>query len=74
MPQRTSSPWSFDTPLEATGLLRPDRKTREGLAKLGLATMGDAILHFPRRHEDRTRFDRFPEGAMDRAVCLHVAV
>lgn len=63
---------SLDAPLEESGLLRPDRKMREGLAKLGLATVGDAVLHFPRRHEDRTRFDRFPEGPMARAVCLHV--
>jgi ATP-dependent DNA helicase RecG len=63
-----------DTPLEVTGLVRPDRKLREGLAKLGLATVGDAILHFPRRHEDRTRFDRFPEGGMEQSVCLHVRV
>ncbi len=67
-------PLCLDTPLEATGWLRTDRKTREGFAKLGLATVGDAIQHFPRRHEDRTRFDHFPEGALDRPVCLHVRV
>lgn len=65
---------TLDTPLESTGLIRPDRKLREGLAKLGLGTVGDAILHFPRRHEDRTRFDRFPEGGMERSICLHVRV
>lgn len=68
------TPLTLDTPLEETGWLRADRKMREGLAKLGLATVGDAILHFPRRHEDRTRFDHFPQGSMDRAVCLHVRV
>jgi ATP-dependent DNA helicase RecG len=65
---------TLDTPLEATGWVRPDRKLREGIAKLGIATVGDAILHFPRRHEDRTRFDRFPEGGMEQSVCLHVRV
>lgn len=64
----------LDTPLAETGLIRLDRKTSEGLAKLGLATVGDALLHFPRRHEDRTRFDRFPENAMDGPVCLLVSV
>jgi len=64
----------LDAPLDSLGWLRLDRKCREGLAKLGLATVGDAILHFPRRHEDRTRFDQFPESGMDRAVCLHVSV
>ncbi len=62
------------TPLSEVGGMRHDRKTAEGLAKLGLATVGDAITHFPRRHEDRTRFDRFPEGPMDRAICLLVTV
>lgn len=62
------------TPLTDLGGPRIDRKLREGLEKLGLNTVGDALLHFPRRHEDRTRFDRFPEGAMETAVCLHVMV
>ena len=48
---------SLDAPLEESGLLRPDRKLREGLVRLGLSTVGDAVFHFPRRHEDRTRFD-----------------
>jgi len=64
----------WTTPLESTGLVRPDRKTREGFDKLGLRTVGDALLHVPRRHEDRSRFDRFPAEPMDRPVCLHVAV
>ncbi|MEQ1843129.1 MAG: DEAD/DEAH box helicase, partial [Verrucomicrobiales bacterium] len=62
------------TPLEDTGLVRFDKKTREGYAKLGLATIGDALEHYPRRHEDRSRFDRFPENAMEQPVCLHVVV
>ncbi len=66
--------WDLETSLEDTGLIRFDKKTREGFVKLGLATIGDALTHFPRRHEDRTRFDRFPDGAMDRPVCLHVVV
>lgn len=65
---------TLDTPLEEAGLLRLDKKNREGYEKLGLVTIGDALLHFPRRHEDRTRFDRFPEGGMEQSVCLHVLV
>jgi len=65
---------ALDTPLEESGLLRLDKKNREGYEKLGLVTVGDALTHFPRRHEDRTRFDRFPEGGMEQAVCLHVLV
>lgn len=67
-------PLTLETALSDTGLVRGDRKTREGLDRLGLATVGDALLHFPRRHEDRTRFDRLPEGPMDRPVCLHLVV
>ncbi len=62
------------SPLDEVGGIRIDRKLREGLEKLGLKTVRDALLHFPRRHEDRTRFDRFPEGAMETPVCLHVTV
>lgn len=71
---KTTQTWDLETALEDTGLIRFDKKTREGFAKLGLATIGDALTHYPRRHEDRTHFDRFPEGAMERAVCLHVVV
>lgn len=40
------------------------------LTRLGLVTLADLIGHYPRRHEDRRRFDRFPDGEMERAVCL----
>lgn len=66
--------WNLKTPLEDTRLIRFDKKIREGFSKLGLATVGDALEHFPRRHEDRSRFDRFPENAMEQPVCLHVVV
>lgn len=46
------------------------RPRQAPLARLGLATLADLIGHFPRRHEDRRRFDRFPEEEMERAVCL----
>lgn len=71
---KSESAWNLKTRLEDTGLIRLDKKTREGFAKLGLSTVGDALSHFPRRHEDRSRFDRFPESAMEHPVCLHVAV
>jgi RecG-like helicase/REP element-mobilizing transposase RayT len=41
------------------------------LARLGLSTLGDLINHYPRRHEDRRRFDRFPDAEMERPVCLY---
>jgi ATP-dependent DNA helicase RecG len=40
------------------------------LARLGLLTVGDLVRHFPRRYEDRTRFDRFPDEASDSPLCL----
>jgi len=63
-----------ETPLFDTGLVREDRKIRDGFEKLDLRTVGDLLEHFPRRHEDRTRFDHFPENPTSRAVCLHVVV
>ncbi len=72
--EMTAPAWNLKTRLEDTGLIRFDKKSREGFAKLGLHTIGDTVTHYPRRHEDRTRFDRFPEGAMEHPVCLHVVV
>lgn len=40
------------------------------LTRLGLLTLADLAAHYPRRHEDRRRFDRFPDDEMERAVCL----
>ncbi|MBP6600695.1 MAG: ATP-dependent DNA helicase RecG [Verrucomicrobiales bacterium] len=70
----TTPMWNLETKLEESGLIRLDKKSREGFSKLGLETVGDALSHYPRRHEDRSHFDRFPENAMERAVCLHVMV
>ncbi len=65
---------TLDTPIEDTGLVRFDKKTREGFAKLALVTVEDLLAHFPRRLEDRSRFDQFPENATEHPVCLHVSV
>jgi ATP-dependent DNA helicase RecG len=40
------------------------------LGRLGLMTWRDLLEHYPRRHEDRTRFEQFPTGGMERQVCL----
>lgn len=58
----------WDDPLSEASWV-PSRIAR-GLQKLGLITLGDLIEHYPRRHEDRTRFDYFPDGATDTPVCL----
>ena len=47
-----------------------DKKTSDGLAALGLVKVGDLLRHFPRRYEDRTRFDRIPNQQTDGPLCL----
>jgi RecG-like helicase/REP element-mobilizing transposase RayT len=56
------------TPLATLDWLPPQR-TRQ-LERFGLATVEDLLTHFPRRHEDRTQFDRFPTGDSDQPVCV----
>src|ERR1051326_453608 len=40
------------------------------LQRLGIETVEDLLTHFPRRHEDRTEFPRFPREESDVPVCL----
>ena len=40
------------------------------LSRLGLETVGDVLSHYPKRHEDRTRFDQFPNSEMEKPVCI----
>jgi ATP-dependent DNA helicase RecG len=40
------------------------------LRRLGLLTLEDLLRHFPRRYEDRRKFDRFPDGPSETAFCL----
>lgn len=40
------------------------------LHRLKIFTLADLLHHFPRRYEDRRKFDRFPDQASDQAVCL----
>jgi ATP-dependent DNA helicase RecG len=66
----TESPFALDpaTPLDATPWIPPRRVTN--LRKLGLRTLADLVLHFPRRHEDRRHFAPFPEAASDEPVLI----
>lgn len=57
-----------DSPLEAVDWISKPRCA--ALARLGLTTLTALLTHAPRRYEDRRRFDRFPDGEMDHAVCL----
>src|SRR5438309_5359488 len=40
------------------------------LRRLGIETVEDLLTHFPRRHEDRTEFPRFPREESEVPVCL----
>jgi ATP-dependent DNA helicase RecG len=40
------------------------------LRRLGIETVEDLLTHFPRRHEDRTEFPRFPREESDVPICI----
>jgi RecG-like helicase/REP element-mobilizing transposase RayT len=40
------------------------------LRRLGLETVENLLTHFPRRHEDRREFARFPREESDQPICL----
>lgn len=58
--------------LQALEWLTPARVRQ--FEKFGLSTIGELLTHFPRRHEDRLRFDSFPREPGDRAVCVYGVV
>ena len=56
------------TPLEDLPWIAP--KTRKALLAAGFATAADLVDHIPRRYEDRSRFDAYPQDASDTPVCV----
>ena len=67
-PLPATPPHHPDLPLSRLGwILRPQLTA---LDKLGITTLRDLLEHYPRRHEDRRRFDHFPDGEGDRTHCL----
>jgi ATP-dependent DNA helicase RecG len=56
------------TVLEELGWIRRPQLT--ALAKLGITTLRGLLEHYPRRHEDRKRFDHFPDAPGERSFCL----
>lgn len=56
------------TSLSAVPWIPPRRVAN--LRKLGLRTVADLVLHFPRRHEDRRHFSPFPDAAGDEPVLI----
>ncbi len=59
---------NLETPLAEVDVV-PLPRARQ-LERFGIATVGALLMHFPRRYEDRTQFDRFPAETGDRAVCV----
>jgi ATP-dependent DNA helicase RecG len=56
------------TLLERFGWIRRPQLT--ALSKLGITTLRDLLEHYPRRHEDRRRFEHFPDAESERSFCL----
>jgi len=59
---------TLSTPLAGLDWITPRRMKQ--LEQFGLRTVEDLVTHFPRRHEDRRKFDRFPQQESDTAVCV----
>jgi len=60
---------TFDTPVKE--LPKLPRAVVKACESLQLQTVGDLVRHYPRRYEDRSRFDPFPRGATVEPVMLH---
>jgi len=59
---------NVDAPLTQLDWLSPQRVRQ--LERVGLATLGRLLTHFPRRYEDRRQFDHFPTNDTDEPVCV----
>jgi len=59
-------PW--DKPLAEVGEIAPARL--KALASEGIVSTADLLRHYPRRHEDRTKFPAFPSAPPEGPVCL----
>mgnify|MGYP002623432643 CR=1 FL=1 len=66
-------PVRFSSPLRSLEWLSPARV--KALERFGITTVGDLLTHFPRRYENRMRFDTIPreESAQPVCVCGQVA-
>jgi ATP-dependent DNA helicase RecG len=57
----------WEDPLSVLGIA-PARQ--RSLTEEGFKMIRDLLRHYPRRHEDRTRFPSFPPSEPDQALCL----
>ncbi len=64
--------WTADSPVGLLPGVTPARS--RALQEAGLVTVGDLLRHYPRRWEDRRRFDVLPSGIPEHPVCLRGTV
>lgn len=62
------APLTLATPVSDPRLAGP--RLARTTAALELLTAGDLLTHFPRRYENRVRFDRFPAEETEGPVCV----
>jgi RecG-like helicase/REP element-mobilizing transposase RayT len=67
-PTRPAQVVAISQPLEELSWI--PRPKILALRRLGIETVEHLLTHFPRRHEDRTEFPRFPREESDTPVCL----
>lgn len=63
-----ASRFTLETPLSVLEWIGVPRL--RALDRMGLSTVGDLLQHYPKRYEDRTRFDHFPTGETEHPVCV----
>lgn len=61
-------PVRFSSPLSSLEWLSQART--KALERFGITTVGDLLTHFPRRYENRMRFDSMPQEESAQAVCV----
>jgi ATP-dependent DNA helicase RecG len=62
-----SAPDPLLQPISA--LAWPAQRVRQ-FERFGIVTVEDLLTHYPKRYEDRTRFDHFPNSESDLPVCV----
>jgi ATP-dependent DNA helicase RecG len=58
----------LETPIRDLAWVNPP--LGRGLTRLGIETWRDILEHYPRRHEDRSRFGRFPTASSEIPTCI----
>jgi ATP-dependent DNA helicase RecG len=58
----------LETPIRELSWVNP--LLGRGLSRLGIKTWRDILEHYPRRHEDRSQFGRFPTASAETPTCI----